>query len=311
MSPKPFRESSHLLMDGAALRERLSEDGYLFVRGLIRRADILNVRHRLLTIAANADWLDKNSPVIDGLMNPNFDSKSEDDQTRLTIAKMWCDEELHRLRTHPNALSLFERIFQQPVLTHPNFFLRRFFPNAAPTQSHQDHVHVGGGDFFTMWTPLGDCSVEQGVLSIAAKSHKEGVFKSAFAGMDIAHDFKDQWVAGPVHAGDALIFTNLTVHKSLPNQTHQIRLSLDARYQCATQPIANFSVSPPAWDSGCADWESVYTNWSSQHEQFYWKELNPRIVNFDRRYYEVDYPRAFKIAKGGDQSMRTLLLRLI
>ncbi|MDO8693503.1 MAG: phytanoyl-CoA dioxygenase family protein [Sheuella sp.] len=310
MTYSPFRDSTEILNSGDSLSERLTEDGYLFIRGLIPRNDVLQVRSGLLNIANEYGWFDKNSPVTEGVANTSLDATTLRSATMAAVNRMWCDEEVHRLRIHPNVLSLFERIFKEPALTHPKFTLRHFFPNLSPTDSHQDHVHVGGVKFCSMWVPLGDCPVDQGVLAIASKSHKEGVLKAKFAGMGIIDHPSWEWVTGTVNAGDVLIFTNTTVHKSLPNLTNKIRLSFDGRYQPASLPIANVSVIPAA-DSGCVEWEDVYKNWSSTSGQYYWKQFNLEVMGLDAMHYEVDYPVAFGRAKAGDNAMRDMLLRLI
>ena len=142
------------------------------------------------------------------------------------------------------------------------------------------------------------------------KSHCQGIRKSKFVGMGILDDFSGEWVSGDVSAGDVLIFTNLTVHKSLLNQTNKLRQSFDARYQAASQPVTQVTITPGP-DSGCADWESVYANWNSEDMQFYWREFDLKIVPFGKKHFEIDYPLAFQIAKSGDLSMRESLLRLI
>ena len=43
-----FLDSSSLLDDGEALAQRLDADGYLFIKGLLPRADVLRVRARFL-----------------------------------------------------------------------------------------------------------------------------------------------------------------------------------------------------------------------------------------------------------------------
>jgi ectoine hydroxylase-related dioxygenase (phytanoyl-CoA dioxygenase family) len=223
---------------------------------------------------------------------------------------MWCDEELHRLRSHENIIALFERIFKQSVLLQPNFFLRNFFPDDSPTDSHQDKIFVGGGDFCTMWVPLGDFPVEQGVLTVAAGSNHQGVRKAKFAGMGTLDDLSGSWVTNDFRAGDVLIFTNLTVHRSMPNLTNKLRQSFDARYQPAQFPIANLSLTPSK-DSGCKDWDEVYADWQSDDGQFYWKNLDLKVVELERKYYEADYPEAFEKALKGDLAMRVCLLLLI
>jgi hypothetical protein len=310
MTYLPFHDSTKILLDGDSLVERLEEDGYLFIRGLIPRTEVLEVRERLLKIASEYDWFDHDSLLFDGVLNPLLDAAAIRSTSMPAINRMWCDELVHRLRSHQNILSLFERIFKGCALAHPRFTLRHCLPNSTPTITHQDRVHVGGDQFYSMWTPLGDCPVDQGVLAIVPRSHRDGVLKAEFAGMGIPDDPSWQWVTGEVHAGDVLIFSGLTVHKALPNLTKKIRFSFDARYQDASLPISNLSLTPPI-DSGCNDWDSVYKGWSSVIDRYYWKKFNLNVVGFDTTHYEVDYPAAFQLAKSGDKAMRNDLLRLI
>jgi ectoine hydroxylase-related dioxygenase (phytanoyl-CoA dioxygenase family) len=212
MAYLPFRDSTEILHDGLKLSERLDTDGYLFIKGLLPRDDILKVRGDLFNIAQEYAWLDQNEALIEGIVNRSFDAATFRQTSLLAINRMWCDESIHRIRLHQNILSLFERMFNEPVLSHPKFLLRHFFPNTSPTQSHQDRVHVGGGRFCTLWVPLGDCPVEQGVLAIASGSHNKGDLKAAFGGMGIIEDPSMVWIAGPMNAGDVLLFSNTTVH---------------------------------------------------------------------------------------------------
>jgi len=53
----PFVESQELILDAAALKTRLDQDGYLFIRHLIPRNTIENVRQQTLAPAKTAGWL--------------------------------------------------------------------------------------------------------------------------------------------------------------------------------------------------------------------------------------------------------------
>ena len=105
-----FRDSTEIMIDGAALKERLDEDGYLFVRRLLPRETILRVRGRLLALAGAGGWLAPDRPVEDGIANPEAACKDPEERYMAVFRDMWRDEELHRLRTHPNVLAFFERV---------------------------------------------------------------------------------------------------------------------------------------------------------------------------------------------------------
>jgi hypothetical protein len=311
-----FLDSTDLMENGRALRRRLERDGYLFLRGLLPADQVLAVRRRLLAKAAAGGWLASASPVEAGIANPAAACKDPEERYMRVFRGLWADEELHRLRTHPRALGLFERIFGEPALAHPMFVQRNIFPQSGgfdfTTGIHQDRVHIGGATSYAMWMPLGDCPREKGALAVAAGSHAEGILATKVGtgagGMDIAVPIPGTWVTGAFKAGDALIFADVTVHKALPNLTPEIRMSFDARYQPASEPIADTNMVPYA---GCGTWEEVYSGWSRPEGQYYWQALAPKVVPLDRSHYERRDAEAFAMAEAGDRTARDAILRII
>lgn len=311
-----FIDSTEIMGDGPALKQRLDEQGYLFVRGFLPAGAILEVRRRLLEKAAAGGWLDATRPVADGIANQAAACKDPEQGYMDVFTGMWADEELHRLRTHPDVLAFFERLFGEPALAHPMFVQRNIFPKHGDfdftTGTHQDKVHIGGSTNHALWMPLGDCPREKGALAVAATSHTAGVLDTKVGGgaggMDICVDIPGQWVTGAFKAGDALIFCDTTVHQALPNRTNALRQSFDARYQPASQPIAEPNMRPY---SGCGTWEEVYAGWSSSDQQYYWKAQSPTVVAFDTSYYERRDSMAFDMGERGDPRARDALLRIV
>jgi hypothetical protein len=313
---EPFKDSTEHLNDAATLRARLAEDGYLFLRNLLPREAILDVRARLLAKAASGGWLAPDAPVAAGIANPAAACKDPEPRYLSVFRGLWSDETLHRLRTHPTVLALFDRIFGERALAHPMFVQRNIFPRGErfdfTTGIHQDRVHIGGATSYAMWMPLGDCPREMGSLAVAAGSHAAGILPtkvgSGAGGMDIAVSIPGTWVTGDFLAGDALIFQDVTVHKALPNRTRSIRMSFDARYQKLSEPMADVNLLPYA---GCGSWEEVYADWSSREGQYYWRDLPITIVPLDRSHYERRDAMAFAIAEAGDRGARDAILRII
>ena len=312
---RDFLDSTDLMEDGSALAVRLKRDGYLFLRGLLPRDAVMEVRRRLLETAAEGGWLDPAHPVEDGIANPAAACKDPEERYMRVFRGMWKDEELHRLRVHPNMLALFERIFGEPVLAHPMFIQRNIFPQTESfdftTGAHQDKVHIGGATNHALWAPLGDCPLEKGALAVASGSHSAGVLDTKVGngagGMDIDVPIPGEWVTGAFEAGDALIFADTAVHCALPNRTAEVRQSFDDRYQPASQPIADTNMVPY---SGCGTWEEVYADWSSDDRKYFWRALSPNVVPLDRQYYERRDRMAFDMAAEGDLAARDALLRI-
>lgn len=311
-----YLDSTDILDDGPALKSRLDRDGYLFIRGLLPPNTVHDVRRRLLAKASAGGWLDPAHPVEAGIANPAAACKDPEERYMRVFRTLWADEELHRLRRHPNALSLFGRIFGETPLAHPMFVQRNIFPQTGSfdftTGEHQDRVHIGGATSYAMWMPLGDCPREKGALAVAAGSHANGILDtkvgSGAGGMDISVPIPGHWVTGAFTAGDALIFTDVTVHKALPNLTREIRMSFDARYQPASQPVADTNMVPYP---GCGTWDEVYATWRSLAGQYYWQTLSPTVVPLDRTHYERRDAQAFAMAERGDRAARDAILRIV
>ena len=151
-----------------------------------------------------------------------------------------------------------------------------------------------------------------GGLAIARGSHQDGVrdftVSNGAGAMEVIDPLEGSWVAGPLQAGDVLIFHSLTVHKGLPNLTNRLRLSLDNRYQRASEPICERCLQPYA---GCGTWDEIYAGWQSQELPYYWQKQAPRIADFDMQYYDKRDQIAFDLAEHGDQTARATLLRIV
>ena len=75
----PFFDSTPLMGDRDALRERLDCDGYLFVKGLLPRKDVIRVQRRLLQKASKGGWLDPRIPFEAGIANNKAACKDPED----------------------------------------------------------------------------------------------------------------------------------------------------------------------------------------------------------------------------------------
>src|SRR5262249_15342705 len=117
------------------------------------------------------------------------------------------------------------------------------------TPVHQDFFHVRGTtETLTAWVPLGDCPRRLGSLAVAEGTHKLG-FRDHEASEGVggyAVDAGDaRWLTHDYAVGDVIFFHSLTMHKALPNRsTDEVRVSLDNRYQRASDVIDPGSLEP-------------------------------------------------------------------
>jgi hypothetical protein len=310
-----FVDSSDLLRDGEALAARLDTDGYLYIRGLLPRDAVLGVRARFLEAIAAAGWLRASSAVDEALADPAKACVDPQPAFVEVLRRFYRCPDGHALKLHPNVIGLFERLLGQAVLAHPLLIPRCIFPQRPDftTPSHQDYPHIQGTtETYSLWLPLGDCPAEMGGIAMARGSHKAGVrdftVSSGAGGMEVVDPLEDSWVAGPMAAGDVLIFHSLTVHKGLPNASDRLRMSLDNRYQRASEPICERCLVPYA---GCGSWDEIYEGWDRPELTYYWRARPPRVAAYDMQYYEQRDRIAFDLAERGDPLATAVLMRIV
>ena len=151
-----------------------------------------------------------------------------------------------------------------------------------------------------------------GGLAIARGSHRHGVrdftVSSGAGGMEVIDPLEGSWVAGPMAAGDVLIFHSLTVHKGLPNASDRLRMSLDNRYQRASEPICERCLVPYA---GCGSWDEIYAGLGCAGADALLARAAPRVAAYDMQYYERRDRIAFELAERGDRLATAVLMRIV
>ena len=308
---RPFEDSTDLLQDGEALSDRMARDGYLFVRGLLPKDVVEGLRSQLLDIARSAGWTRGAGDEADldaFCLEPNPDYMD-------VYAGMYCLPDFHAFQHHPALVGLFERVWNEPVLPHPRLIGRVIFPRkeAFTTPPHQDFIPIQGTEeTYTAWVPLTDLPADMGGLQVAAGSHRRGVydFEPALGagGIAVTDPLEGTWVNGPFEQGDVLFFHSLAVHKGMPNRSDRLRMSMDARYQRASQPVAPGSLQPHSQPN---DWATIYRDWPADELKYYWEKYDLEIKEYDPSYHEKRDRLAFEMAERGDERARAALDRIV
>ena len=125
---QPFVDSTDLIMDGAALAQRMDRDGYLFIRDLLPMDAVANVGRQFRDVVAEGGWLDPGHPKEAGIAN--LDAVCADPEPAFldVFRRFYVREDSHALKHHPNIIALFERMFGEEVLVHPLYVARNIFP---------------------------------------------------------------------------------------------------------------------------------------------------------------------------------------
>lgn len=244
---KELRSSNDIFDNTEALRQRIAEDGYLLIRGFHPRDKVLRAQEEMLEQLAVMGRLAPDTPVEEGFIGPG----------NRGAMFQGIDPPMPRLLDVVNSeetMRFFDRFLDGPSVTY-DYKWARAVGHQHFTGAHYDIVYMGRGtqNLYTMWTPIGDVSLEMGGLAVLLGSQHFDKIKKTYGQMDVDRDnvegwfsndplemvttYGGVWATTEYKAGDVMIFGMYTMHGSLTNQTDRYRLSVDTRYQLASEPI--------------------------------------------------------------------------
>ena len=264
-----MRDSNELLTDASGLQERMRRDGYLLLRQVLDKGDITDARRSILEKLDQENCLDRTHPIMDAM--PRKGAKGT---FRPSLATG--DAVVEHLLYKGKMMTFFEFFLGGKVKHFDYTWLRTKIPGDAheATSPHCDIVYMGRGtkDLYTAWTPLGDVPRTMGGLMVLEGSNRENSALTEYREDDVdiyctnkkeareiesgQKEWEDRknggmfdrnpvraretiggrWLTTDYKMGDLLVFSVFTLHASLNNQTNQIRISTDSRYQLASQP---------------------------------------------------------------------------
>ncbi|MBI3973037.1 MAG: phytanoyl-CoA dioxygenase family protein [Chloroflexi bacterium] len=259
-----LRRSDHLIGNAPALRERMEEDGYIFLPGLLDREAVRGARRSIMEMLADEGLLEPGTSSEDGIAAREPRTKGLG--VRNDLAKR--SAELQRLLYAGRMMAFYRHFLGGDVLHFTYTWLRPRAPGGA-TPPHYDIVFMGRGTtrLCTAWTPLSDISYEMGGLMVLEGSHRLEGLKNTYGQKDVdtyctnlphaqervagnklftgqlsrnpiklRNTLGGRWLTAEFRMGDVLTFGMYTLHCSLDNQSDRVRLSCDTRYQLASEP---------------------------------------------------------------------------
>ena len=231
--------------------DQWENDGYLLLKGVIPESAINGVR-------------DSFARVVDGIIHTlKEDGIIEDEgselpfETRLAqvagarasgFGRSWRNQiatsEIFDLHHAAPLVDAIGQLTGTDVVGHPVFNARPKLPGQQLTVVpwHQDSGYFGtvseSSLIPTAWIPLVPVDEANGCLQVVAGSHRLGVIdhhteerEGKF--LEVIDDLVDtsRIVTCPMEIGDALVFNNLTLHRSIPHTTSEVvRWAIDIRY---------------------------------------------------------------------------------
>ncbi|CCO30577.1 hypothetical protein BN14_04607 [Rhizoctonia solani AG-1 IB] len=163
------------------MRERFVEQGYLWVKGLIPREEILDFRRKYFEFMAPTGVLKEGTDPIEGIYcgadperylppgngreGHNTEKAEQFIQRNIEAHhSKWLEE----ISSHPTLFKFVKDFTQWPAAKLlKRQMLRANVPGAETTAVHYDHIFLryGPPTFLTAWLPFGDIPVEGGGLT--------------------------------------------------------------------------------------------------------------------------------------------------
>ena len=244
--------------------QRMKEDNYLLLRGLLDRDEVLAARRHVLEQLSAEGQLDPRAPLMDGVPMPGLQMTF-----RPELAQKNNPPLQHLLYNPEGNLMRFFASFLQGAIRHFDFtWLRCISPGNNGTPSHCDIVYMGRGthNLYTAWVPLGETDFTLGGLMILEGSHRNERLRSTYGQRDvdqycsnrlddtartasglngwlsddpnhIRRQLGGRWLTAEYNVGDVVVFGMNIVHGGMDNRSDRLRLSSDSRYQLASHPV--------------------------------------------------------------------------
>ncbi|MER8901595.1 phytanoyl-CoA dioxygenase family protein [Mesorhizobium sp. M0772] len=246
-----------------AIRGLLAEQGYVWLKGMLPRRDVIGFRGWVFSYLADTGLLQPGSDPALGLAAAagTFDRQFADRRlmalVRSTAYEGFCAQ--------PLMARLMDAFVGGLSYLHKRKIMRFTQPGTTvATPAHYDLVYLRGGTsrIVTAWIPIGDVPVDMGGLVYLEGSHAIGLdmearFARDNAGLspqerisaynrnmseggwvskdlpDMAERFDTRWLIADFEAGDVVLHSPYMIHASTTNQSAEgrIRLSTDIRYQ--------------------------------------------------------------------------------
>ncbi|MCA1597015.1 MAG: hypothetical protein LC772_11400 [Chloroflexi bacterium] len=155
-----LRDSSVLLGNIEALRDRMAEDGYLFIRGFFERELVLRARLRVLQHLAKEGLLRPGESIESGMSTE--ENRSVGLFRNLEVAH---SPEVLAVVDGPLIRQFFSEFLGGEIITFDKRWLRAM-ARGGSNGWHYDSVFMNRGtaNLYTCWTPLGDVPLTDGPL---------------------------------------------------------------------------------------------------------------------------------------------------
>jgi ectoine hydroxylase-related dioxygenase (phytanoyl-CoA dioxygenase family) len=249
------------------LRARYHDRGYLWLKGILPRDEVLAFRGRVFEAYRESGLLAPGSDPVEGIYAGAGEDKEAVRKVSGEIVQWAAYEAFCLMRP---IVDFFEAFLGGAVYLHKRKLIRLTRP-AEPnsTGAHYDltYLRAGTDRLCTSWIPIGDIPVEMGGLVYLEGSDTWGREKEAeFAAMNrslppeerisaynknmaagwltkdlpsLAEKLDTRWLVADYAAGDMMVHSPYMLHAATRNDSSagRMRLSTDIRYQLVRDEI--------------------------------------------------------------------------
>ncbi len=289
-----LRSSDDLLDDPQGLRDAMSEQGYLFFRGLLPRDTVLAARHEILLKYAIIGEVDDRHPVDEAIAGDGLGVRQAN--VRAFSESVRSGHWYRSVTDHERLLGVHAALLDGPVRSF-DFRWPRFVRPGEGCGFHCDGPYMNRGTdtdrIHSSWIPLGRVRREEGALLLLEGSHRSERLHAGYLRADADRDglqwldddpsvvqekYGARWLTTDFEPGDVLCFGMHMLHGALDNRspTGRCRLSSDSRYQRVDEP------ADPRWNGeieGHGGRRVFYPGlgrWNNDDFQDEWKDVDER-----------------------------------
>ena len=250
----------------ARLQERYREHGYLWLRGMLPRAEVLEFRRYFFAALSDSGILESGSDPVDGFYS-GADLNQQVHKRHMEVVRSAAYE---AFCLHPRLWRFLDGFLGGMSYLHKRKMVRYTRPGELNgTPAHYDLIYLRGGTdrLVTAWIPLGDIPVQMGGLVYLEGSdglgrQMEAEFSAQNAALgaeerisaynrnmseggwvskdlpEMAQRFDARWLWADYEAGDVMLHSPYMIHASTANtDPKRLRLSTDIRYQNLSDEI--------------------------------------------------------------------------
>lgn len=245
-----------------AIRRLFGKQGYVWLKGLLPRGEVIEFRGWVLSHLADSGLL---KPATNPSLGIASDSAIDHQLANRRLMSVVRSTAYESFCAQPRLSRLMDAFTGGLSYLHKRKIMRFTLPGTATaTPAHYDLVYLRGGTsrVVTAWIPIGDASIDMGGLIYLEGSHAIGATLEAQFARDnadlgpegrisaynrnmteggwvskdlphMAEQFDTRWLMADFEAGDIVLHSPYMIHASTTNQSKNglIRLSTDIRYQ--------------------------------------------------------------------------------